>query len=71
MDLMRGDDLPADYWRDLIAHLPATVLIIDHAGKIKYINNTVAPLKFEDVIGRTIYDYISEEEKCIARDAIQ
>ena len=71
MPTISNDELPAHYWRDLLRQLPVTILIIDHAGTIKFINYTVSPLKISDVVGKTIYDYISPEEQSIARDALK
>ena len=59
-----------DFWRNTVMKLPAAVLTFTPAGRINFINHTISPFKMEDVIGSSIYDYMSPEYQAIARDAI-
>jgi PAS domain S-box-containing protein len=56
-------------WRSLVENAPDIILLVDPQGKIEFVNRN-AP-GFEDLIGRTIYDYIDKEFWEIARTSME
>lgn len=46
-----------------LTDFPDYVLSVDREGVIRFINRTIAPLKFEDVVGSSIYDFIRPDRQ--------
>jgi len=49
-------------WRSLTENSPDHILMVDHEGIILFINRTVPDLTTEDVIGKSIFEFVSENE---------
>jgi len=54
----------------LVQGMPGFVMAVDREHNIRYINHTVAELSVEDILGKSVYDFIVPEFHNIARDCI-
>jgi len=57
VDLMRDSEKK---WRMLAENASGIIMMIDREGTIKFINRTISGLKKERVIGKKVYDFVSE-----------
>ncbi len=57
-------------WRSLAHNTPSFITIIDKSHKILYINHPVPGLSHEEVVGKSVYDFISPEFHAIAKASI-
>jgi PAS domain S-box-containing protein len=57
-------------WRSLVTSLPNIVMLVDRDNIIQFINNTVPGMKVQDVIGKSIYDYIQPDHHDVVRKAM-
>ncbi|MFC1986038.1 PAS domain S-box protein [Chloroflexota bacterium] len=48
-------------WRSLVENAPYIIILVDQDRKIQSINHVISGLTIEDVIGKSIYDYIQPE----------
>ncbi len=48
-------------WQSLVENSPYIISIVDEKGLFQYMNKVIAGLKMEDVLGDSIYNYISPE----------
>ena len=60
MDLINGQSGPL---QSLLRYLPDYVLSVVRDGTILFINRTIPPLTFEDVVGSKVYDYLNPNRK--------
>ena len=58
-------------WRSLVENAPNIIILVDRDRKIQFINYTVAGLDAEDVVGRSIYDYIQLGYQHIVEETIE
>ncbi len=58
-------------WRSLAENMPNIVMIVDRDGVLQYINRTVAGLTPEDVVGRSMFDYINPEYRRTIREVLE
>jgi PAS domain S-box-containing protein len=59
-------------WRSMTENSPDYILILDRDGNIQFINRTVPDLSKDEVLGTSIYKYVTEEyraemKKCFER----
>ena len=59
-DLINGQINPLD---SLVKYLPGYFLSVVRDGTILFINRTIPPLAIEDVVGTSIYDFVSSDRK--------
>ena len=57
-------------WCSLVENAPNIILIVDRDGKIQFINRTVINTSPEEVIGRSIYDFIDPKHHDVVRKTI-
>ena len=48
-------------WRSLVENAPNIIMLVDHDRNIQFINYVVPGLTVEDVVGKSIYDFIPAE----------
>jgi PAS domain S-box-containing protein len=60
-----------DRWRSLIENAPNVILIVDRDGKIQFINRTVIDASQEEMIGKSIYNYIDHKHHNEVRKTIE
>jgi len=58
-------------WRSLVKNAPNIILIVDRDDKIQFINRTVIDASPEEVIGRSIYDFIDPKHQDVVRKTIR
>jgi len=58
-------------WRSVVDHAPVQVTIVDHAGTILFINRPAPGLTLENVIGRSVYEFLQPEYCEQARRCIE
>ena len=58
-------------WRSLTENTDDTVLIADKDDVIQYINKTIPPETLEEVIGKTVYKYVSKEYHQVVRESLK
>ena len=58
-------------WRSLVENAPNVILIVDRDGKIQFINRTVIDGSPEEIIGRSIYNYIDPKYHNEVRKTIE
>lgn len=69
-----GEEAPVlDYgdWYSFVENAPDNIMTLDRKGTILFINRTVADLKKEDVIGTSVYSYVSQESKATMRTCFE
>jgi PAS domain S-box-containing protein len=57
-------------WRSLVENAPNIIMLIDCDKRIQFINHVVSGFGIEDIIGRSIYDFIQPEYHDVARGTI-
>jgi PAS domain S-box-containing protein len=58
-------------WRSLVKNAPNIITVVDHDGKIQFINRTVIDASPEEIIGRSIYDFIDPTYHDLIRKTIR
>ncbi|MFH1656122.1 MAG: PAS domain S-box protein [Candidatus Omnitrophota bacterium] len=58
-------------WRSLVQNVPDIIMTVKRDGKILAINRTVKGMTPEEVIGKSIYDYIAPEYQRIVKKTIE
>jgi PAS domain S-box-containing protein len=58
-------------WRSIAENSPDIVIMLDLKDRITFINRTVTPIKSEDVIGMSQYDWIEPKYHNIVKDITQ
>lgn len=49
-------------WRSLVTNAPDTIFTVDIDGTILYLNHTISTLGIEDIIGSSIFKYMSQTD---------
>ena len=61
-----------EYWRALVENAPAYVLIVDREGRITKLNRAAPGARTEDVLGRSVYEFLPNEEDVVLwREALE
>lgn len=58
-------------WRSVVDNAPVQVTTVDEAGTILFINRPVAGLTLDDVIGRSVYEFLQPEFRDLGRQCIE
>ncbi len=58
-------------WRSIVESAPDFISIIDENGIIKYINRGIANLKVNNLVGKSIYDFMDHENIDAAKKVIE
>jgi len=58
-------------WRSLAENVPDIILSVDKDGRIQFINRSVGGYNIEDVIGTTIYEYLTPDQHQTVRESIE
>ena len=58
-------------WRSLTENTDDTIVVTDNNNVIRYINRTIPPTTPEGVIGKTVYEYVSEEHHNVMRESLK
>jgi PAS domain S-box-containing protein len=58
-------------WRSLVERAPALIVITDREGRILFINRTISGASTSEFTGKTIFDFVSPEERDVVRNAIE
>lgn len=48
-------------WRSITQYTPDNIMQLDLEGKILFINHTVPDLSIDEVIGKSIYQFVPEK----------
>jgi PAS domain S-box-containing protein len=57
-------------WRSLVKNAPNIIIIVDRDGKIQFINRTLINASPEEIIGRSVYDFIDPKHHDVVRKTI-
>jgi two-component system sensor kinase FixL len=58
-------------WRLLAENVPDNILTLDKEGRIQFINHCVTGFDLENIIGTSIYEYISSDQHKIVTETIE
>jgi PAS domain S-box-containing protein len=58
-------------WRQLTETCPDIICTVDRRGAILYINRVQPGLRFEDVLGKTVYEFIPAAHHDLARETLE
>ncbi|NQT32288.1 MAG: PAS domain S-box protein [Candidatus Omnitrophica bacterium] len=58
-------------WKSLVNNAPNIIMISDRDGVIQFINHTAAGLSTEDVIGKTLYDFIDPDYRATVKETME
>lgn len=58
-------------WRALSEYSPSHIMLLDKDGRVLFINRTVPDLSKDEVIGKTVYDFVPQEFHKVASDCFQ
>ncbi len=58
-------------WRSLVSNTPDVIVNLDRNGTILFINHTVPGFTVEETIGKTVYDFIPQEQHEITLKSIE
>ncbi len=58
-------------WRSLVKNAPSPIITVDRAGIIRDINQAVAGLEIEKVVGTSHYDYASPEYHKVMKESVE
>src|SRR3990170_6514285 len=58
-------------WRSLAENAPNIIIIVDHLGTIQFINHIVVDARPEEIVGRSIYDFIGPEHHNVVKKTIE
>jgi len=57
-------------WRSLVKNAPNIIMLVDRDREIQFINHVVPGLAVEDVVGKSIYDFISTESQETVKEVV-
>ncbi len=57
-------------WRSVVENAPVFVVIVDHADKMQFVNRAAPGMTVEEVIGKSVYDFLQPEYVATARESI-
>ena len=60
-----------ELWRSLVATAPDVITAVDQKGIIRFANQDIFKLPPEKTIGKTIYKYLPEKYRYLARESIE
>lgn len=58
-------------WKAIVTHAPDIIMTVDRRGEILFINRVISGLRVEDVVGRSVYEYIPPEHQDSLRAALE
>jgi len=58
-------------WRSLAENAPNIIVIVDRVGTIQFINRTVVNARPEEIVGRSVYDFIDPEHHNVVKKTIE
>jgi PAS domain S-box-containing protein len=58
-------------WRSLAENAPNIIMIVDRLGTIQFINRTVIDARPEEIVGKSIYDFIGPEHHNVVKKTIE
>jgi PAS domain S-box-containing protein len=58
-------------WRSLAENAPNVIMIVDRVGTIQFINRTVVDARPEEIVGRSVYDFIDPEHHNVVKKTIE
>ena len=58
-------------WHSLIENTDDTIMIVDKGNIIRYANRTIPPQTPDEVIGKSVYEYVSEEHHNVMRESLK
>jgi PAS domain S-box-containing protein len=67
-EALRGSE---EKWRSLAENAPNIIIIVDRFGTIQFINRTVVDARPEEIVGRSIYDFIGPEHHNVVKKTIE
>ena len=60
-----------ELWRSLVATAPDVITAVDRKGIIRFVNQDIFQLPREKAIGKTIYKFLPEKYRSLARESIE
>jgi PAS domain S-box-containing protein len=60
-----------ELWRSLVETAPDTIMTVDHAGVIRFINQSLMGVPAQQATGRRLYDLLPEEDRAPAEEIVQ
>jgi len=60
-----------ELWRSLVATAPEVITAVDSKGNIRFVNQDIFKLPREKVIGKSIYKFLPEQYRYLARESIE
>ncbi len=60
-----------ELWRSLVETAPDTIMTVDHAGVIRFVNHSLVGLPPEKATGRRLYDLLPESDRGFAEEIVQ
>jgi len=60
-----------ELWRSLVATAPDVITAVDQKGIIRFVNQDIFKLPREKAIGKTIYQFLPEKYRYLARESIE
>jgi PAS domain S-box-containing protein len=58
-------------WRSLAENAPNIIMIVDRVGTIQFINRTAVDARPEEIVGRSVYDFIDPEHHNVVKKTIE
>ncbi len=58
-------------WRLMVESAPDFILLVDADGRLHYVSRTVAGIRREEAVGRTLFDYAPREYHPAVREALR
>ncbi|MCJ7424556.1 PAS domain S-box protein, partial [Candidatus Bathyarchaeota archaeon] len=66
--VLRGSE---EKWRSLAENAPNIIVIVDRVGTIQFINRTVVNARPEEIVGKSIYDFIDPQHHNLVKKTIE
>jgi PAS domain S-box-containing protein len=71
-ELEEGDGLePAAFLRSVLAAAPAFIVFVDREMRMRFVNRVQPGLTMNDVIGRSLFDFIAARDVEVARACVE
>jgi len=67
-EALRGSE---EKWRSLAENAPNIIVVVDRDGTIQFINRTVVDARPEEIVGKSIYDFIDPEHHDVVKKTIE
>jgi PAS domain S-box-containing protein len=67
-EALRGSE---EKWRSLAENAPNIIVIVDRVGTIEFINRTVVNARPEEIVGKSVYDFIDPEHHNMVKKTIE